>query len=80
MPVLDGLAYANALAPDPAIQVIIERGFADLGLIRGRLGHLGFGKALCWPTRFDLTVLAAWNRSTNNAEADISAPLLRQEN
>ena len=64
VPVLDGLVYANTLAPDSKLSAIIERGFDDLGLMRGRLGHLGFGKALCWQTRFVPTVLAYWSLRT----------------
>lgn len=60
VPLLDGLVYANALRPDPTIRAVITRGFEDLGGMWGRLEHSGFGKTLCWQTRFAPAVLAYW--------------------
>lgn len=72
IPVLDGLAYADALRPDPAIGAIVARGLDDLGATWGPLGHLGVGKALCWQTRFVPTVFATWQRAS--AATDGSRP------
>jgi hypothetical protein len=60
IPLLEGLAYADALHGDEQIGAILTRGFAALGTHRDNLGHSGFGKALCWQTRFVPIALACW--------------------
>jgi hypothetical protein len=62
IPLLEGLAYAYALQGDAQIGAILARGFAALGAQRDNIGHSGFGKALCWQTRFVPIALACWQR------------------
>ncbi|MGN6563489.1 MAG: hypothetical protein ACTHMU_12605, partial [Thermomicrobiales bacterium] len=67
IPLLEGLAYAYALQADEQLGAILTRGFAALGAQRENLGHSGFGKALCWQTRFVPIALACWQRGQRAA-------------